>query len=284
MRLTTRIHITILRLLLVAGLVVGGARLALAQFRETKTVLPFTMTHTTVANPALAAWNAAPSNPCSLGFCLDTDLDIYSYVPAGAGAVVYIFHGGSGSAQMWITGEEEAALVGDLVRNNYAVVLLESTHRPLDRNWFFPDPARFDPANLNHPATPGADDAWNATINTDEQLVRDVHALLGYDTSTPVLLVGFSSGAKFAGAMAYNLQLDPPALGDYYYTSPRTNTGGGLNVRAAVVVRSASCHTNDPFFVILSGAVAKRRISALNPEILHFVQNDNPEHMCDSLQ
>jgi dienelactone hydrolase len=82
-----------------------------------------------------------------------------------------------------------------LVRAGYRVVLLESTHRPVDRNWFFPDPARFDPANL--------DDAWNATVNVDEQLVRDVHALLGYNTSTEVFLVGFSSGGKFASAMAY---------------------------------------------------------------------------------
>jgi len=29
--------------------------------------------------------------------------------------------------------------------------------------------------------------------------------------------VGFSSGAKFASAMAYNLKFDPPALGDYQY-------------------------------------------------------------------
>lgn len=218
-----------------SGLLKGSARLGLAKFTETETILPFALTHRTVANPALAAWNAAPSNPCGSGDCLGPDLDVYSYVPAEDKAVAYVFHGGESSADMWITGEEEAALVGDLVRNGYAVVLLESTHRPVDRNWFFPDPERFDPDNLNQPETPGSDDAWNATVNADEQLVRDVHALLGYDTSTEVVLVGFSSGAKFASAMAYSLKIDPPALGDYYYTSPRTNTGGGLNVRAAAV-------------------------------------------------
>jgi hypothetical protein len=50
-----------------------------------------------------------------------------------------------------------------------------------------------------------------------------------------VFLVGFSSGAKFAIAMAYNLKLAPPALNDHYYLSPRTNTVGGLNVRATAV-------------------------------------------------
>lgn len=136
-----------------AGLLMGSARLGLAKFTETESILPFALTHKTVANPALAAWNAAPSNPCGL-HCLNPELDVYCYVPAGAKAVAYVFHGGEGSAEMWITGEEEAALVGDLVRDGYAVVLLESTHRPVDRNWFFPDPARFDPANLNHPETP----------------------------------------------------------------------------------------------------------------------------------
>jgi hypothetical protein len=219
---------------LVAALLMGAIWLAPAQFTETESILPFTLTHRTVANPALAAWNAAPSNPCGAGFCLDPDLDVYSYAPVGAEAVVYVFHGGSGSAQMWLTGEEEAALIGDLVRGNYAVVLLESTHRPLDTNWFFPDPALFNPADLPQTFTP-ADDPWNATVNADEQVVRNVHALLGYDTSTEIFLVGFSSGARFASAMAYSLQLDPPALGDYAYTNPRTNTGGGLNVRAAAL-------------------------------------------------
>jgi pimeloyl-ACP methyl ester carboxylesterase len=217
-----------------AGLITSNAQLSREKFTETESILPFVLTHKTVANPALASWNAAPSNPCGL-HCIDPALDVYYYVPTNAQAVVYVFHGGEGSAEMWITGEEEAALLGDLVRNGYAVVLLESTHRSVDRNWFFPDPERFDPANLNHPETPGSDDAWNATVNADEQLVRDVHGLLGYNTSTEVFLVGFSSGGKFASAMAYSLKLDRPALGDYYYTSPRTNTGGGLNVRAAAV-------------------------------------------------
>jgi len=212
-----------------------SAQIAQALFTETEAILPFVMEHKTVANPALAAWNAAPSQPCSQDYCLDPDLDVYYYIPASAKAVAYVFHGGQGSAKMWITGEEEAALVGDLVRDGYAVVLLESTHRSIDQNWFFPDPERFDPANFNHPATPGLSDPWNETVNADEQLVRNVHALLGYDTSTKVFLVGFSSGARFASAMAYNLQLDQPALNDYYYTSPRMNTTGGLNVRAAAV-------------------------------------------------
>jgi hypothetical protein len=202
---------------------------------ETETILPFAMKHKTVANPALAAWNAALSNPSSPSDGLNSDLDVYYHIPASVKAVVYVFHGGESSAQMWMTGEEEAALVGDLVRNDYAVVLLESTHRPVDRNWFFPDPERFDPASPNLPGPARLNAAWDATVNADEQLVRDMHRLLGYDTTTKVFLAGFSSGAKFASAMAYNLQLDPPALGDYYYTSPRTNTGGGLNVRAAAV-------------------------------------------------
>lgn len=213
----------------------GGVRPVLAQFAETETILPFAMQHKRVANPALAAWNAAPSNPCSLGYCLAPDLDVYFYVPVNAKAVVYIFHGGEGTAEMWITGEEEAALIGDLVRNTYAVVLLESTHRPLDSNWLFPDPERFDPANFNHPATLGVNDAWNETVNADELLVRTVHAALGLDTTTKVFLVGFSSGGKFASGMAYNLKLAPPVLDDYYYTAPRMSTVGGLNVRAAAV-------------------------------------------------
>jgi hypothetical protein len=224
---------------LVITLALGAGQLAAAPFAQNESILPFVMSHRTVANPALAAWNAAPSDPCGAGYCLKPDLDVYSYVPAGAAAVAYVFHGGSGSAQMWITGEEEAALIGDLVRARYAVVLLESTHRPLDTNWFFPDPALFNPDDLRQRFTP-TDDPWNATVNADEQLVRNVHALLGHDTSTPVYLVGFSSGARFANAMAYSLQLDPPALGDYAYTSPRTNTGGGLNVRAAAVYNNVA--------------------------------------------
>jgi hypothetical protein len=208
--------------------------LGVPNFAATESILPFAFTHTTVVNPAWAAWNAAPSNPCG-PYCLAPDLDVYFHVPAGAQAVAYLFHGGRESADMWMTGVEEAALIGDLVRSGYAVAMVESTHRPVDRNWFFPDPGRFDPANFNHPATPGSDDAWNATVNADEQLVRDVHAVLGYGESTKVFLVGFSSGAKFASAMAYSLKLDPPILGEYYYTSPRTGTGGGLNVRAAAV-------------------------------------------------
>lgn len=117
-----------------SGLLKGSARLGLAKFTETETILPFALTHRTVANPALAAWNAAPSNPCGSGDCLGPDLDVYSYVPAEDKAVAYVFHGGESSDEMWITGEEEAALVGDLVRNGYAVILLESTHRPVDRN------------------------------------------------------------------------------------------------------------------------------------------------------
>lgn len=147
----------------------------LSPFAATETILPFVLEHKQVENPALTAWNAAPSNPCGQN-CLSPQLDVYTCAPPNAKAVVYVFHGGEGKAQMWITGEEEAALVGDLVRNTYAVVLLESTHRPVDANWFFPDPARFDPASFNHPQTPGSDDAWNATVNADEQLVRNVHA------------------------------------------------------------------------------------------------------------
>jgi len=216
---------------------IENARIGSSPFAATETILPFTLQHMQVTNPAEAAWNAAPSNPGGLdpNDCLAPQLNVYAYTPANAKAVVYVFHGGQGSAQMWITGEEEAALLGDLVRNNYAVVLLESTHRPVDSNWLIPDPARFDPANFNHPATPGADDAWNATINADELLVRDVHVALGLNSATKVFLVGFSSGGKFANAMAYNLKLAPPALDDYYYTTPRTNTAGGLNVRAAAV-------------------------------------------------
>lgn len=222
-------------LLLVAGFLTAIAPFAAERFIETEAILPFTLEHRTIANPALNAWDMAPSNPCGVLFCLQPDLNVYSYAPADAKAVAYVFHGGSGSAEMWITGEEEAALLGDLARHEYAIVLLESTHRPIDANWFFPDPERFSPQNFSHPATPGSSDAWNATVNADEQVVRNVHALLGYNTDTPVFLVGFSSGAKFASAMAYSLELDPPALGDYYYTNPRTNTGGGLNVRAAAL-------------------------------------------------
>ena len=223
-------------LTLVTSTLIAMAPFAAEQFTATEAILPFVMEHRTVANPALDAWNAAPSNPCGAGtdFCLKPLLDVYYHIPANAKAVAYVFHGGSGSAKQWITGEEEAALLGDLVRNQYAVVLLESARRPIDSNWFFPDPERFDPADLPQTFTP-SDDARNATVNADEYIVRNVHALLGYNTNTPVTLVGFSSGAKFASAMAYSLQLAPPALGRYGYTHPRTNMAGGLNVRAAAL-------------------------------------------------
>lgn len=202
---------------------------------ETEIILPFAMQHRKVNNPAKSAWDSAPSNPCGAGACLDPELDVYFHLSEVVKAVVYVFHGGEGSARMWFTGEEEAALIADLVRNRYAVVMVESTHRPVDSNWLSPDPERFDP--LSFPGIPaGSADAWIATINADEQLVRDVHVLMGYDSTTEVFLVGFSSGGLFASSMAYNLKLDPPALGDHYYTSPRTNTGaGGLNIRAAAV-------------------------------------------------
>ncbi len=221
------------------GLLMATAPLRAEQFTETEAILPFVMEHQMVPNPALDAWNAAPSGPSGAGYCLNPELNVYYHIPASAKAVVYVFHGGSSSAHMWITGEEEAALLGDLVRSQYAVVLLESTHRPLDANWFFPDPARFNPNDLPQTFTP-TDDPWNATVNADEHVVRNVHALLGYDTNTQVFLAGFSSGAKFAGAMAYSLQLDLPALGDYSYMVPRTNTGGGLNVRAAAVYNNVA--------------------------------------------
>lgn len=247
----------------------------LSPFAATETILPFVLEHKQVANPALAAWNAAPSNPCGQN-CLNPKLDVYTYAPPNVKAVVYVFHGGEAKAQMWIAGEEEAALVGDLVRNAYAIVLLESTHRPVDANWFFPDPARFDPASFNHPQTPGSDDAWNATVNADEQLVRNVHALLGYDTSTEVLLVGFSSGAKFANAMAYSLKLDPPALGDYYYTSPRTNIGSGLNVRAAAIYNNVGVPFYFGNYVPSAGDPVADPLARQydTPTIFNYGQND----------
>jgi hypothetical protein len=222
-------------LLLLAGPLAGMAPQRPVVPAATEQLLPFAMERATIANPALAAWNAAASDPCGHGACLSPDLEVFYHLPARAKAVAYVFHGGRGSAQMWITGEEEAALVGDLVRDGYAVVLLESTHRPIDRNWFFPDPQRFDPASFDNPGPAAIRDAWSATVNADEQLVRDVHLQLGFDGATKVFLVGFSSGAKFASAMAYSLQLDPPALGDFAYASARLSTGGGLNVRAAAV-------------------------------------------------
>jgi pimeloyl-ACP methyl ester carboxylesterase len=218
------------------------ARAVLPRYAATETILPFVLQERQVPNPAWAAWHAALSNPCGTdpAHCLDQRLKVYFYVPANAKAVVYIFHGGQSSAHMWITGEEEAALIGDLVRNDYAVVLLESTHRSVDSNWFFPDPQRFDPAGFNPPPPPPAAgnayiDAWNATVNADELLVRDVHTALDPIVASKVFLVGFSSGGKFASAMAYSLKLAPPAMDDYFYTTPRTNTAGGLDVRAAAV-------------------------------------------------
>lgn len=214
----------------------GEARVASSQYAATETILPFVLQQRQVTNPAEAAWNAVSSQPCGQ-YCLAPQLDVYAYTPAGAKAVVYVFHGGQGSAQMWITGEEEAALVGDLVRNDYAVVLLESTHRPIHSNWFFPDAQRFDPTNFNPPngMPPAHNDAWNATVNADEMLVRDVHAALGLNAASKIFLVGFSSGGTFACAMAYNLKLAPPVMDDYYYLTPRTNTAGGLDVRATAV-------------------------------------------------
>jgi hypothetical protein len=145
--------------------------------------------------------------------------------------VVYLFHGGEGSAEQWVANEEEAALAADLVRCRYSVVVLESTHRPVENNWFFPDPERFDPDAFEAALTPG----WNATVNADELLLRAVHAQFGFDSGTRVYLAGFSSGAKFACAMAYNLRFDPPAMADYYYGVPRTETARGLNVCAAAL-------------------------------------------------
>lgn len=265
--------------LLIAGLLLAAAPLAAGQFTQTEAILPFVMEHRTIENPALEAWNAAPSDPCGLSvpaYCLDPELDVYFYTPANAKAVAYVFHGGSGSAQMWITGEEEAALIGDLARNGYAVVLLESTHRPLDSNWFFPDPARFDPDDLLQTFTP-TDDPWNATVNADEQVVRSVHTVLGYDTSTKVFLAGFSSGAKFASAMAYSLQLDPPALDDYGYTSPRTNTVGGLNVRAAAVYNNVGVPYYFGNYVAAPGDPASVPLAAQydTPTIFSYGLNDD---------
>jgi hypothetical protein len=47
-----------------------------------------------------------------------------------------------------------------------------------------------------------------------------------------------------------------------------------LSLNYVLNTLSTGYHTNDPFFVILSEAYTKRRISAFNSEILHFVQND----------
>jgi hypothetical protein len=115
--LQARQQATAIRLFIIVGLLIGSSPLVLAQFAETETILPFSMKQKTVPNPAYAAWNAAPSNPCgSFGYCLHRDLDLFYHTPRSAKAVAYVFHGGSGSARMWITGEEEAALIGDLVR------------------------------------------------------------------------------------------------------------------------------------------------------------------------
>jgi hypothetical protein len=188
-------------------------------------MLPFELEHHSVTNPAFAAWSAALGGQ---GPQLAPELDVYYYRSPAEKAVVYAFHGGQGTAGQWITREEEAALVSDLARANYSVVFLESVHRPLDSNWLFPNPRLPEDSILLHQPA-----ACNATINANELLLRGVHTRLGFDASTKIYLVGFSSGAKFACAMAYNLKLDPPAIDQDYYTSPRTGTAGGLNVRAA---------------------------------------------------
>jgi hypothetical protein len=195
-------------------------------------MLPFPMAALSVDNPALVPWRRAASERSR---DLSATLKVYHHLTPRAKGVVYLFHGGEGSAEQWVAGEEEAALVADLVRCRYSVVALESTHRPIENNWFFPDPERFDPAVFEAALTPG----WNATINADELLLRAVHAQLGFNSGTRVYLAGFSSGAKFACAMAYNLRFDPPSMADYYYATPRVNTAGGLNVCAAAFYNNA---------------------------------------------
>ena len=195
-------------------------------------MLPFPMAALSVDNPALVPWRRAASERSR---DLSATLKVYHHLTPRAKGVVYLFHGGEGSAEQWVAGEEEAALVADLVRCRYSVVALESTHRPIENNWFFPDPERFDPAVFEAALTPG----WNATVNADELLLRAVHAQLGFNSGTRVYLAGFSSGAKFACAMAYNLRFDPPAMADYCYATPRAKTAGGLNVCAAAFYNNA---------------------------------------------
>jgi hypothetical protein len=59
----------------------SGARTAPREFTQIETILPFALQHKRVANPAWAAWNAAPSNPCSGPdpHCLARRLNVYAY-------------------------------------------------------------------------------------------------------------------------------------------------------------------------------------------------------------
>jgi hypothetical protein len=83
--------------------------------------------------------------------------------------------------------------------------------------------------------------------------------------------------------MAYNLRLDPPALGDFYYTSPRTNTGGGLNVCAAAVYNNVGVpyyfgnYVTDP----ADPASVPLAYQYATPTIFNYGQNDANNNPAD---
>lgn len=236
-------------------------------------ILPFPLTHVSVPNPAFTPWQLAGGTPA-----LSPSLDVYHHLVDNPKGVVYLLHGGGGSAEKWVVNEEEAALVADLVRNRYSVVAIESAHRPVETGWFFPDPERYDPATFIANGKP----AWNATVNANELLLRVVHTLLGFDLAMRIYLVGFSGGAKFASAMAYNLRFDPPAIDDYYYAAARTSTAGGLNVCAAALHNNTCVryYFGNEQSVIVAGLVAKAR-QYMTPSIFIYSENDPNNEIAD---
>jgi hypothetical protein len=78
--------------------------------------------------------------------------------------------------------------------------------------------------------------------------------------------------------MAYSLHLDFPALGEYGYVIPRTNTGGGLNVRAAVVYNTVAV----PYYFgnyhpgsLLNPAAVPLAAQYTTPTIFNYGLNDD---------
>jgi hypothetical protein len=227
---------------------------------ELESMTPFQLTRISVPNPntisAEPRLSAAVVTPVAT-----LRVDYYIPTTAATVGVAYFFHGGEGNVTNWSSDEEQAALMTDLVRLGYGVVLVESTHRTgiigEDGDTGFVAWHIFDPDQYAF--------IRPDTINADEMLVRTVHKTLtgpGYDLyaeatsatdrGTPIYLVGFSSGGRFAAAMGYWLKQPEPTdrnadgniLDEPNPPSARTPGITRLNVRGVAVY----CHVTEPWY------------------------------------